>query len=223
MLPTSDYQRLLAVLRPVRLAARQVLYRPDEVGRYIFFPRSGLISLIVTLEDGRAVETGFVGYEGVVGLYAFFGAERATYEAIVQAPGDALQLGAGVFREETRRNAALAELLLRYTQLVLTQTAQLAACNGLHSVEQRCARWLLMARDSTRLDALPLTHLWLSTMLGVRRASVSAVLATLVRSGSIRSTRGRVTITSAAELERAACECYATIRRSFAWLRGDSG
>ena len=164
------------------------------------------------MRDGRTVEVGAIGIEGIAGIQGLLGIDSAT-ECIVQVPGAALCGNPDALRSEVGRNRNLAVLFQSYYHLIISQIAQTAACNRLHSLEQRCCRWLLIAHDSARSDSFPLTHEFLSMMLGVQRASVSIAAKTLQEAGLIRYFRGQMTITDRTGLEATACECFDTIRR----------
>jgi CRP-like cAMP-binding protein len=217
-LPALDYQRLRPALEVVPLVVRHPLSQPEEPVPYVYFPRSGLVSLLLTMEDGRVVETGLVGSEGMVGLFGFLGTRRSAEETVVQIAGEAARLEAGILREQTRMGGVLCDLLLRYIEALFFQAAQALACCNLHLVEQRCARWLLTAQDRTGEAVLPLTHQTLADMLGVRRASVSTTLEGLQQAGLIRAQMGRITVRDRAGLEKVACECDGLIRQRFADL-----
>ena len=211
-LPRAALQRIRHHLTPVVLERGQVIYHPDATIRKLYFVNRGLVSLVRTMRDGRTVEVGSIGIEGVTGFSALLGIESATFECIVQVPGIALCGSLDALRPEARRSQHLAHLAHRYYQLVIGQIAQTAACNRLHSLEQRCCRWLLIAHDSVRTDSFPLTHEFLAMMLGVQRAGVSIAAKALQQAGLIRYVRGHMTIVDRAGLEAATCECYDTIR-----------
>lgn len=213
-LPADDRARLLSRLEPIQLPNRHILYRPGEPIRQVYFPLSGLVSQIVVMEDGSALETGIVGREGMVGIQAFVGTAVAPNLAMMQTAGEALELSSDGLIEATKASEPLRELLLRYTISILNQTARMAACNRLHPIEKRCARWLLLAQDRSGAEVLPFTQELLSVMLGVRRASITAAAAFLQRAGLIRYTRGSIEILNRAGLEAASCECYDIMRRA---------
>ena len=219
-LPPEDLARLRPSLRPVELPMDQILYPADGTVEAVLFVESGMVSLIATLEDGEQVEVGVVGREGLVGLSLALGDDRSLVEARVQQEGTALRLDAAALRDGMGESAALRGLLLRYASAFNTQVSLTAACNALHVVEQRLARWLLIAHDRADGDEFPMTHEFLSMMLGVRRPSVSLAAALLQKAGLIRYARGRMEITDRPGLEAASCECYHTARREFARLLG---
>jgi CRP-like cAMP-binding protein len=192
------------------------VFEPNRVMEHVYFPEDGVISIVGLMEDGSAVETATVGNEGMVGVPVFLGAMQMAGQGFAQVPGSAWRLPAGALREEVRRGGALSRLLGRYTQALFTLVAQSSACNRKHTVEQRCARWLLMTHDRVAGDNFELTQLFLSQMLGVRRATVTEAAGELQARGLIEYTRGRMAIVDRAGLEAAACPCYGIIRAEFA-------
>lgn len=219
-LPPEEYERLLPHLQLVTLEYKQVLYQPNEPIKYVYFPKDGVISLLTIMENGEAVEVGTVGNEGFVGLPLFLGATSIPGQAFSQIPGEALRMGAKVFKGEVTPGSPLHNLLQRYTQALFNQIAQTAACNRLHSIEERFCRWLLMTEDRVRSNQFPLTHEFLGQMLGVRRASVSVVAATIQRAGLICYSRGKMTILDREGLEDITCECYGIVKAEFDRLLG---
>jgi CRP-like cAMP-binding protein len=219
-LPKEEYKRLLPNLELVSLNFKQIIYAPDQLIDYVYFPKSGIISLVNVTEDGRTVEAAMVGNEGMAGIPVFLGANRMPGQAISQVVGDAVRMKADVFQREVTPGTSLYNLLLRYTQALLNQISQSVACNCLHPVEGRCCRWLLMCHDRVRSDQFMLTQELISQMLGVRRASVSEVAATLQRAGLIRYTRGKITILDRQGLEAGSCECYRRVKEEFDRLLG---
>jgi CRP-like cAMP-binding protein len=219
-LPPDALATLWPQLKPVELALRQVLQEPERPIKTIYFPESGWVSILAQLEDGDAAEVGFIGREGFIGLTVLLGGDSNDFEAVVQAPGTALQMDVAAFREAVELIPALRTLLLRYALFHHGQVARTAACNGRHHVDQRLARWLLMAHDRADGDEFPMTHDFLSTMLGVRRAGVTVAAGQLQKAGFIRYERGRIEITDRPGLESVTCECYGTVRRAFGTLFG---
>ncbi len=223
-LPTSDYTWLRATLETVAVCARQVLYEPDEVITHVYFPLTAVVSILIPGEDGTSVETALVGDDGVVGLPLVLGLDRDTNRAITQIAGTALRLPAPAFRAALGRGDALRGVLQRYTQVILVQMGQSAACNRLHPMYGRCARWLLEIQDRVRSDAFPLTPHFLADMLTARRATVTVTAGKLRDAGLIRYRRGQVTILDRERLEVAACDCYRVIAAaSGRLLRGAGG
>ena len=213
-LPPASLERLKPLLTPVEMPLRQVLHSPDEPIERVYFPESGWVSMLAVLEDGDCAEVGLTGREGMVGLPVVLGADREDVEAIVQSGGTALSADANAFRAELAANPPLMSLLLRYALVHLGQIARTAACNGHHVTEQRLARWLLMSHDRAEADEFPMTHEFLSLMLGVRRAGVSVAANVLQKAGLISYERGRIAITDRPGLEAASCECYGIVRRA---------
>lgn len=214
-LPPAEYQRLLAHLTPVPLPFRQMLFRKDQPIEEVYFVRSGVVSMVTLLEDGTIVEVATIGNEGMVGLPAYLGADSIALETFVQVPGDGLRMATGALREEVANGGALGRLLQRYTQAIFVQIAQGVACNRIHTIEERLARWLLQTQDRVGAPEFPLTQEFIAQMLGVRRPSVNLAARTLQQAGLIRYTRGKITILDRAALESAACECYALIQQEY--------
>jgi CRP-like cAMP-binding protein len=219
-LPPRECQRLMPHLRPVELGFKDVLFDPDEPIRHAYFPTAGVVSIVSVMQDGKVIEVGTIGDEGVVGGPVLLGADAAPYQCLVQVPGRALRGPVGVLRREADQDGPIRELLLQYQATFLTQVMQGVACNGLHPVGQRLCRWLLMAHDRVHADELPLTHDFLAQMLGVRRTSVGDVLASLQDQGLVRSGRSKVVVLDRAGLEAASCECYRVIREQYDRLLG---
>src|SRR5579864_8943711 len=219
-LPPAEYQRLLPRLQLVPLALKQVLYEVRSAIDYAYFPNRGVVSALTVMEDGRAIEVATIGDEGMVGLPLLVGAKTTANRLIVQVPGDALRMAEDVLREEVSRDSPLRRLLVLYHTAFLAQVSQAVACNGLHSVHQRCCRWLLMTQDRVHSDVFPMTHELLAEMLGVRRSTVSEVLQPLKEQGLIRYSRGKFTVLDREGLKSGSCECYRTISEEFVRLFG---
>ncbi|HEX8633068.1 MAG TPA: Crp/Fnr family transcriptional regulator [Pyrinomonadaceae bacterium] len=222
-LPPAEYARFSAYLEPVEISLGEVLYRPDEPITHVYFPTRGTVSIICTFEDGKSVEAGMVGNEGMFGVSVFLGSVTAPLEAIVQLPGEALRMRADVLREEFKRGEHFQDLLLRYTQAFIVQIAQTAACNRAHPIDGRLARWLLMCQDRAGSAELQLTHEFIAVMLGTRRAGVSEAAAKLQDEGIIRYRRGHVSVLDRQKLGAHSCECYLNVRREFDRLLGGNG
>jgi CRP-like cAMP-binding protein len=221
-LPRADSQRLDGQLEPVSLSLKQILYEPGNPMVEVYFVRSGMVSMITPMRNGMSIEVATIGSEGMVGLPAFLGTNVARTRYLVQIPGEALRLKSDILRQETARQGALHRVLNLYTNAFLIQEAQTVACNGLHTVKQRCCRWLLLTHDRVRANEFPLTQEFFAQMLGVRRASVAEVARMLQRTGLIRYRRGQVTILDRDGLQKAACECYSVIKSSFQQIVPDS-
>ena len=216
----ADRQRLLEALQLVSLRVRQRLYHAGEPMKFVYFPLSGVHSIVSTMTDGDSVEIAAVGNEGMVGIPVFLGGRSTPDEAFCRVPGDLLRMRAARFREEVHWSHAFRTVMLRYTQAFIHQIAQHSACNRLHSIVERCASRLLMTRDRVNVDEFVLTQESLAQMLGVRRATVTAAAGMLQHAGSIRYTRGRITIVDRKKLGRASCQCHRIIRREYRRLLG---
>ena len=210
-LPRPDMERLRPHLEAVAVGVRHVIYEPNGPILHVYFPTGCVISLVTYLMDGSAVEMATIGLEGMVGLPIFLGTDTMPSRAFGQVPGDALRITAAALTAEIKRNGPLVRVLNRYTQALFNQVAQTTACNRVHLVEQRCARWLLQTHDRVGSDQFLLTQEFLAQMLGVRRSGVSAAAGSLQKAGLIRYARGRITVLDRPGLESAACECYGVI------------
>lgn len=219
-LPPEELERLRPRLQPVELPFDKTLVPADGAVEAVLFPEGGMCSLLATLEGGEQVEVGVVGREGLVGLPLVFGDDRSLVEVRVQMEGKALRLGAAALRAAMEESAALRGLLHRYALAFQAQVTMTAACNTRHAIEQRLARWLLIAHDRAGADEFPMTHEFLSVMLGVRRPGVSLAAGVLQKAGLIRYVRGRMEITDRPGLEAASCECYHVTKREFERLLG---
>jgi CRP-like cAMP-binding protein len=217
-LPEAEYQRLIPHLEQVPLSFQQVLHEVGELVEYVYFPDQGIVSLLSTMADGSMVEVGLVGNDGVVGIPAALGDNIATTIATVQVPGSGMRMKASLLKSQFQRGGVLQSLLLRYMQALFAFVSQNAACNRLHHLDGRLARWLLLVYDRVKSNELPLTHEFMAQMLGVRRAGVTEAANMLQQGGMIRYTRGKITILNRAELEAASCECYEIIKGEFARL-----
>lgn len=211
-LPSEQLADLRRVLYPVELEVRQIIYEANRPAHFAYFPESGMISVVAIMEDGSSIEVSTIGWDGLVGGFLLLGIDRLPYRYFVQATGRAHRMDAVRLQQEAERNPEFRKIVLRYEAALLSQSMQLIACNGLHTIQQRCCRWLLMAHDRSESDEILLTHEFLSLMLGVRRASVSEVLHPLQAGGLIKSARGRIKILNRKGLEAGSCECYRIIR-----------
>jgi CRP-like cAMP-binding protein len=209
-LPKS-YRDALISLELVPLETGVVLYEPDQQIDYVYFPNDALISILSLSAEGATVEIGLVGHEGMVGLPAILGGVTP-YRAVVQMAGWAFRMKGRQVSEEFRRNKALQELLLRYTNAFLIQIAQSSICNCYHTLQERLCRWLLIARDGAGSDSLLLTHDLIARLLGTRRASVTVAAGLLQKAGLIRTSRGEITIIDGQGLQEMVCECYWILR-----------
>ncbi len=212
-LPEDDYQRLAPHLEPIALPSREVLHEAETPIRWVYFPTSGIVSLVLVMGDGALAEVGMVGREGMVGVSVFLGSDKSTVRAFSQIAGHAVRVRTEVFKEELRRSPALHRLVSCHMQALFSQISQSTVCNHFHTVEQRMCRWLLMCHDSVGTDQFPLTQEFLSQMLGVRRPTVTVIAGTLQKTGLITYSRGKMTILNRAGLEAAACECYEAVAK----------
>jgi len=210
-LPEPELQRLLPELELVSLPVTFVLYEPGQQITALYFPIDSVISLVTPLHEGTIVEVATVGNEGIVGVPLGSGGAPATVRAISQVDGRSLRLSTHVFAAEVARGGPLRALVRRYEQALFSQIAQAAACNRLHSNEERLSRWLLLSHDRVGRDEFAITQEFLGQMLGSRRATVTLSAGILQRAGLIRYRRGRLTIVDREGLEAASCECYRTI------------
>jgi len=214
-LPAEDYERLSPHLESVELHHSQILYKAGGSMDYVYFPSNSMVSLISQLSDGSNVEIGITGYEGMVGVSSVLGVDKSPHEAMVQIPDGAVRMKASVLIEEFKRGGAMQESVLRYIQMLLLQTGQIAACNRLHSIGERLARWLLMSHDRCRCDELPFTQEFLAIMLGIRRAGVTEAAIILQTEGYINYRRGHINILDRPGLEDFTCECYEIVKAEF--------
>ncbi|MBW4536946.1 MAG: Crp/Fnr family transcriptional regulator [Pleurocapsa minor HA4230-MV1] len=219
-LPPAEYRRLASHLKQVNLISGEILLEPNEPIRKIYFPQRAMISLVSIMVDGSTTEIGLIGNEGMIGLTAILGGYSTTSRTIVQISGSALEVPAEVVLEEFQRGEKLQKLLLLYTQALLTQVSQSAACNRQHNIEERLARWLLSVQDCILKDELPLTQEFIANMLGTRRSGVTVAAGILQQAGIIRYSRGKITILSQQALEETACECYHLVQNEFIRLLG---
>jgi len=211
--PKAEINRLKPLLSPVTLEQEKTLL--DGEAPHAYFLEQGIASVVVTLQKGATVEVGIIGVDGVVGLPILLGTGNGPGRTFVQIAGSGYRIPAAALKEEFERPGHLRQHLQRYMQGFLVQSAQTAACNRLHNIEERLARWLLSCRDRTETDQLRLTHDFLGQMLGAPRTTVTLAAGLLHRAGLINYSRGTVTITNRAELEQTACECYGIVRNEF--------
>ena len=221
--PDEERSAIASSLTEVALASGQVLYRQRTAIDHVYFPDTAVISLLSRMENDAVVEVGTIGNEGAAGLGIFLGATVSVPETLAQVPGNAHRMSASAFNSAIVQLPRFREIVARCTHAFMTQVSQTAACNRLHGIDERCARWLLLTHDRVGgADTFALTHQFLSFMLGVRRAGVTQALGALVRSAVISSSNGRITILDRRGLEAASCECYAIVRRYAGEPFGDS-
>jgi len=211
-LTSQEYQRLRPHLEPFTLSFGDILYEPGQIIRHVYFPNTGIVSLLSMVEERSTLEVGLVGNEGMVGISIFLGAPNSLNRALVQGAGTAMRMTAQAFQKHIGHNGPLPDLLRRYTHSLLAQISQTAACNRFHKVDARLARWLLMTHDRLGSDEFRLTQKFLSDMLGVRREGVTTAARALQRSKLISYVRGQITILNRAGLEAQSCICYEIVK-----------
>jgi CRP-like cAMP-binding protein len=223
LLPKAELDRLLERAEQVRLPIKTVVAEAGEPTRQVYFPISAVMSSIIPLRDGSAIEVATVGNEGVTGIDLLTDRPVSVYRVISQIEGDALRVPAEFFRTLLAEAGPLTRIVQRYAMTVTHQCSQSAACNLRHDVEERMCRWLLMTQDRVRADKFYLTQEFLGIMLGVRRQSVSLTASTLQEAGLITYSRGNMMILDRPGLESASCECYQTIRDTYRQVMGIAG
>jgi CRP-like cAMP-binding protein len=214
-LPKAEHKRLLPNLERFPLVLGEMIYQPGDLIRHVYFPNSGIVSLLATVEDGSSLEVGIVGREGMVGMPVFMEAKTSRNGAVVQGTGSALRMKASVFRKECDTCRALPRLLQRYTHSLWIQLSQTAVCNRFHPIDARLARWLLMTRDRMGADEFQVTQEFLSNMLGVLREGVNKAAGSLQRRQLVRYNRGTLTILKRVALKAVACNCYQIIKDEY--------
>lgn len=212
-LPTSVQQRLFPLLEVVALPLGKVLYESGDTMRYVYFPTDSIVSLLYVMESGASAEISVVGNEGIVGVSLFMGGESTPSRAVVQSAGSAYRLAGQKLKDEFNRHSELMQLLLRYTQSLITQMAQTAVCNRHHSIDQQLCRWLLLSLDRLPDNKLTMTQELIANMLGVRREGVTEAAGKLQKLGVIDYCRGHITVLDRSRLEALSCECYAVVKR----------
>ena len=214
-LPRKEYQKLLRVLEPVTLAYEGVLYEAHAPIRHVYFPNDSFVSMLTTVDGGRAAEVGLIGCEGMVGLSAALGITVSPFLAVVQGGGTALRMKIADFRRNFSESVALRRELCLFTHLLMIQIAQTAACNRFHVVTQRMARWLLMTCDRVNSNEFRITQEFLALMLGVRRVGINVAARSLQERKLIGYRRGTITILDHRGLVAAACGCYKTVKDTY--------
>jgi CRP-like cAMP-binding protein len=212
-LPRKECALLFSKLKPVDLKLYEVIQDVGERIKFVYFPNTGMASILNTLESGKSVEVGLAGKESFVGLALFAGFTTSANRVIIQGEGTAFRLDSQAFLEVLRHCPEMVRALLRYSQKAAMQVSQIAACNRFHDVEQRLARWLLMMYDRIGSDGLRLTQEFLGQILGTRRPTVSVAASTLQKAGLIRYTQGVIELTDRVGLEKASCECYLAMQQ----------
>jgi CRP-like cAMP-binding protein len=212
-IPNSEYSSLRPHLEYVSLPNHLVIHEAGRKLEFAYFPNRGLIPLVVVMRDGKTAEAGIVGNEGFTGTLAAVGLNRSPLQAVVQITGDGFRVEVGALQDTLESTPHLRTMLSRYAAIRGMQVAQTAACNRLHDIEQRLARWLLMTQDRVDSGSLRITHDFIATMLGTDRSTVSLAAGVLQRKKLIEYTRGAVKIVNRKKLEDSACECYGVIRQ----------
>jgi CRP-like cAMP-binding protein len=213
-LPPHDFSLLAPHLRTAPLERGVMLYDVGEEIEHVYFPHTGMVSLVAVMQSGASVETATIGRAGVIGASAGLGAHSAFARAIVQLPGTAAWLSAAQFHAAANQSQGIRDLIVRYNDLLLAQIQQSVACNALHALEARLCRWLLQTHDCMDGDVIPLTQEFLGQMLGVRRTTVTIAARLLQSAGLIRYRRGHIQVLDRKALEDIACECYAVVRQN---------
>jgi CRP-like cAMP-binding protein len=220
-LPTTEFEPLAAHLELVPLALGEILYEPGGQLQHAYFPTTAIVSLHYVTESGASAETAGVGNEGLVGISLFMGGDTTPSSAVVQTAGHAYRLERRLLKQEFNRGGLLHRVLLRYTQALITQMNQTAACNRHHSVEQQLCRWLLLTLDRLPSNELVMTQDLVASMLGVRREGITEAAGNLQRAGLIRYRRGHISVLERPGLEATVCECYAVVKKELVRLLSD--
>ncbi len=214
-LPAEDYTRLAPSFELVPMPLGEVLYESGAQMRHVYFPTTSIVSLLYVMEDGSSAEIAVVGSEGIVGVSLFMGGDTTPSRGVVQSAGHAYRMKGQLLKDEFYRAGPMQRLLLRYTQALLTQMAQTAACNRHHSVDQQLCRWLLLCIDRLPSDNLEMTQDLIANMLGVRREGVTEAAGGLRKAGLIAYHHGHITVLDRVGLEARVCECYEVVRKEF--------
>lgn len=212
-LPEDIQSRLFPSLEPVTLPLGKVLYESGDILRHVYFPTDSIVSLLYVMESGASAEISVVGNEGLIGISLFMGGESTPSRAIVQSAGSAYRLPGQQLKDEFNRHGEFQNLLLRYTQALITQMSQTAVCNRHHTIDQQLCRWLLLSLDRLPDNRLTMTQELIANMLGVRREGVTEAAGKLQRAGVILYSRGHITVLDRPKLEQLSCECYAVVKR----------
>ena len=214
-LPTAEWERWLSQLEAVEMPLGKVLYESGSKMTHVYFPTTSIVSLLYVMEDGASAEIAVVGHEGIVGISLFMGGSSTPSRAVVQSAGLGYRLQASLMMQEFNRAGPVLHLLLRYTQALITQMAQTAVCNRLHSLDQQLCRWLLLSLDRLKSNDLVMTQELIANMLGVRREGVTAAAGQLQDAGLIRYRRGHIHVLDRPGLEKRTCECYAVVKNEY--------
>lgn len=216
LLDPDAFQRLAPKLKPTVLHSKQILYRPNEPIHTVYFPENSVICQMTVMSNGDTLETATVGVEGASWISASIGAPSMPCETVVAIGGDAYALDIDDLDQEMKENEQFRDVLTQYSHALLIHSMRMTGCTGLHTLEQRCARWILETLDRVSTDQFSITHEFLAMLLGASRPSVSVVIEEFVRRGTLRVERGRVLIGDRETLLKASCDCYAVIKRNYA-------
>jgi len=219
-LPQEEFDRVVSKLEPVSLRLGKVLYESGDKLEYVYFPTTAIISLLYIMENGATAEIGVLGNDGILGIALFMGGDTTPNRAIIQSAGEALKMSAKDLKAEFTLGGVFHNLLLRYTQALITQISQTAVCNRLHPIEQQLCRWLLLSHDRLDSNMLIMTHDLISNMLGVRREGVTLAAQKLAAQGLIRNDRGTITVLDRPGIESQVCECYKVVNDEYRRLLG---
>ena len=217
----AEFARLSPHLGLVPMRLGEILYEPGGQMQHAYFPTTSIVSLHYVMESGASAETAGVGNEGVVGISLFMGGDSTPSSAVVQTAGHAYRLAGRLLKQEFNRAGSMQHLMLRYTQALITQMIQTAACNRHHSVEQQLCRWLLLTLDRLPAQELIMTQELVASMLGVRREGITQAAGNLQQAGLIRYRRGHIAVADRSGLEARACECYAVVKKELGRLLSD--
>jgi CRP-like cAMP-binding protein len=212
-LPADDYARLLPHLELISMPLGWAVYESGDQLGHLYFPTTSIVSLLYVMQSGASAEIAITGNEGLVGISIFMGGESTSSRAVVQSAGECYRLAANVLKREFELGGGLQHLALRYTQALMGQMVQTAACNRHHTLEQQLCRWLLLSLDRLPGNSVSMTQQLIANMLGVRREGVTEAAGRLRKSGLIHYSRGRITVLNRAKLERRVCECYAVVKK----------
>lgn len=219
-LPEDEFARVKSKLEPISSKLGEVLYESGDKMDYAYFPTTAIISMLYVMENGSTAEIGVVGNDGLVGNALFMGGNTTTSRAIIQSAGENFRMSAKDIKAEFALGGMFQQMLLRFTQALMTQISQTAVCNRLHSVEQQLCRWLLLSHDRLNSDVLTMTHDLISNMLGVRREGVTLAAQKLAKKKLIKNIRGTIEVIDRQGLEEAACECYEVVNDEYNRLLG---
>jgi len=220
-LPTAEFERLAPHLELVPMLLGETLYEPGGQLSHVYFPTTAIVSLLYVMESGSSAEIAGVGNEGVLGISLFMGGDTTPSSAVVQTGGHGYRLPGRLLKEEFNRGGLMQQLLLRYTQALVTQMFQTGACNRHHSIEQQLCRWLLLTLDRLPTNELIMTQELVASALGVRREGITETAGNLQRAGIISYRRGHISVLKRSGLEAGACECYAVVKKELARLLSD--